>query len=548
MNAPDKSPLDRSCVVGIAGAGAMGAGIAQVAAAAGHHVKLHDSAADAIDNGIKTIRANLDKRIDRGRIDAGAAQQLIARIEACPALAKLKDCKLVIEAVAEDLQVKRELLTRIEHTVAIDTVIATNTSSLSVNAMAAVLARPHNFAGMHFFNPAPVMKLVEVVSGAATDSQVAQRLFATAAAWGKTPVFARASPGFIVNRITRALYAEPLRLLQEGAADVVTIDAVLREAGGFPLGPFQLMDVIGNDVNLTVSESMFEAYYRDPRFQPSMLQKELVESGRLGRKSGCGWYDYRDASPSTVDNATGDYRPRRVTVHGDLGVAAPLVQLAQDAGIEVERVDGDGDGDGADAGDGDGAGDGADAGAGDGGGDGGDVGLAIDSVFLALTDGRSATVRARDTGQSDLVLFDLALDYATGKRIAITVASQAGAAALPCAVGFFNAIGKQVSVIGDAPGMCVMRTLCMLANEGADAVYHGVCDAASVDQAMRAGMNYPRGPLRWADQIGLAQVQTVLRNLQYSYGMERYRCSPLIARKAAAGETFRGGDGDDGDA
>jgi len=418
MNAPDKSPLDRSCVVGVAGAGAMGAGIAQVAAAAGHHVKLHDSAAAAIDNGIKTIRANLDKRIERGRIDAGAAQQLIARIEACPALAELKDCKLVIEAVAEDLQVKRELLTRIERIVADDTVIATNTSSLSLAAMAAVLARPHNFAG-----------------------------------------------------------------------------AVLREAGGFPLGPFQLMDVIGNDVNLAVSESMFEAYYRDPRFQPSPLQKELVESGRLGRKSGCGWYDYRDASPSTVDNATGDYRPRKVTVHGDLGVAAPLVQLAQDAGIEVERV-----------------------------------------------------VRARDTGQSDLVLFDLALDYATGKRIAITVALQAGAAALPCAVGFFNAIGKHVSVIGDAPGMCIMRTVCMLANEGADAVYHGVCDAASVDQAMRYGMNYPRGPLRWADQIGLAHVQTVLRNLQYSYGMERYRCSPLIARKVAAGETFRGDDGDDGDA
>lgn len=519
-------------MVGIAGAGAMGAGIAQVAAAAGHHVRLHDRDSAAIDNGIKTIRANLDKRIGHGRIDAGAAQQLIARIEACPALNQLSDCALVIEAVAEDLQVKRELLTRIEQTVADDAVIATNTSSLSVNAMAAVLARPHNFAGMHFFNPAPVMKLVEVVSSPATDPHVAQRLFATATAWGKTPVFARASPGFIVNRVTRALYAEPLRLLQEGAADVVTIDALLREAGGFPLGPFQLMDIIGNDVNLAVSESMFEAYYRDPRFQPSPLQKELVESGRLGRKSGCGWYDYRDASPSTVDNAAGDYRPRKVTVYGDLGVAAPLVQLAQDAGIEVERVDGDGDGAG------DGVGDG----------DGGDAGIVIDGVFIALTDGRSATVRARDTGQSDTVLFDLALDYTTGKRIAITVASQAGAAALNCAVGFFNAIGKHVSVIGDAPGMCVMRTLCMLANEGADAVYHGVCDAASVDQAMRAGMNYPRGPLRWADQIGLAQVQTVLRNLQYSYGMERYRCSPLIARQAAAGETFRGDDGDDGDA
>jgi len=525
MNAPDKSPLDRSRVVGVVGAGTMGAGIAQVAAAAGHHVKLHDRNADAIAAAIDSIRANLEKRIKRGRIDARAAARLVARLEPCAELNRLSDCALVIEAVAEDLQVKRELLTRVEKIVAIDAVIATNTSSLSLAAIAAALARPHNFAGMHFFNPAPAMRLVEVVSSPATDSRVAQRIFATAKAWGKTPVFARASPGFIVNRVTRALYAEPLRLLQEGAADVATIDAVMRESAGFPLGPFELMDVIGNDVNLAVSESMFDAYYRDPRFQPSQLQKELVESGRLGRKSGRGWYDYGDgdstaATVARVDNATSDFRPCTVTVHGELGVAGPLVQLARDAGIEVARVDGDGDG--------------------------GDAGIAIDGVFIALTDGRSATARAHATGQPDTVLFDLAHNYAGNKRIAVTVADQASAAALNCAVGFFNALGKAVSVIDDAPGMCVMRTVCMLANEGADAVHHGVCDAASVDRAMKHGMNYPRGPLRWADQIGLAQAQTVLRNLQYSYGAERYRCSQLIARKAAAGESFRA-DGDDDD-
>lgn len=517
MNAPDKSR-----VVGVAGAGTMGLGIAQVAAAAGHRVKLYDRDAAAIDNGLDAIRAAVDKRVKRGRIDKRAAQQLIARIEPCADLLQLSDCKLVIEAVAEDLQIKRELLAQVEQVCAADTVLATNTSSLSVTAIAAALQRPWQLAGMHFFNPAPAMKLVEVVRGAATDSQVAQLVFDTAVAWGKVAVFARASPGFIVNRVTRALYAEPLRLLQEGAADAAAIDAVFKESAGFPLGPFELMDVIGNDVNLAVTESMFAAYYFDARFQPSLLQKELVEVGRLGRKSGRGWHDYGDGSNPTaapVKNATSDFRPRMVTVHGDLGIANALIGLAEDAGIKVARVDGGGD----------------------------NAGIDLGGVFLALTDGRSATSRALETGRCDTVVFDLTLDFADASRIAVAAANQAGDRALNRAVGFFNAIGKTVTVIGDAPGLCIMRTVCMLANEGADAVHHGVCDAAAVDQAMQYGMNYPRGPLEWADQIGLAQVQTVLRNLQYSYGQERYRCAQLIARKAAAGETFRGdgGDGDD---
>jgi len=528
--------LDKSHAVGVAGAGTMGAGIAQVAAAAGHRVKLHDNDVDAINAGIDAIHANINKRIARGRIDAHVAEQLLARIEPCAALTQLSDCALVIEAVAEDLQVKQKLLAQVEQTCAADTVLATNTSSLSITALAAALNHPRNLVGMHFFNPAPAMKLVEVVSGAATDSAAAQLIFNTAAAWGKTPVFARASPGFIVNRVTRALYAEPLRLLQEGAANVATIDALFKESAGFPLGPFELMDVIGNDVNLAVSESMFEAYYRDPRFQPSLMQKELVASGCLGRKTGRGWYDYGGgdggdsaaAHPAaTVDNTRSDFRPRMVTVRGDLGVAMDLVQLAEQAGIKVARIDADRDNNATVA---------------------NQPGIDIDGIRLTLTDGRSATVRAAESGHPDLVVFDLTADYAAASRIGIAAARQANARALDCAAGFFNALGKTVSTLDDAPGLCVMRTVCMLANEGADAVYHGVCDAAAVDRAMQYGMNYPRGPLRWADQIGLARVQTVLRNLQYSCGMERYRCAQLIARKAAAGETFRGDDGgDDGD-
>jgi len=517
MSALDKSravgSLDKSRAVGVAGAGTMGAGIAQVAAAGGHRVKLHDCSAAAIDRGLKATRAALDRRVKRGRMDAGAAEQLIARIEPCPEPAQLADCALIIEAVAEDLQIKRALLAQIEAICAAETVLATNTSSLSVTEIGAALARPHNLVGMHFFNPAPAMKLVEVVSGAATAAPVAQRAFDTAAAWGKIPVFARASPGFIVNRVTRALYAEPLRLLQEGAAGIATLDALFKESAGFPLGPFELMDVIGNDVNYAVTESMFEAYYRDSRFQPSLLQKELVAGGLLGRKSGRGWYDYAAPAAPQPDTAHSDFRPRAITVRGDLGVASALLQLAEQSGVEVARRQCES----------------AEA---------AEAGIYIDDTCLALTDGRSATVRAGEDHCRDLVLFDLMADYATGRRIALAGARQAGGRALQHAVGFFNALGKSVSVLDDAPGLCVMRTVCMLANEGADAVYHGVCDAAAVDRAMRHGMNYPRGPLGWADRISLARVRRVLGNLQRGYGLERYRCSQLIQRKAAAGETF----------
>ncbi len=506
--------LDKRDIIGVVGAGTMGAGIAQVAAAFGHTVRLYDSNAEAVERGIAGVERGLRGLVARGRKDAGEVDELVARIRPCASLQGLSDCRLVIEAAAEDLAVKQTLLRQLEPLCDAATILATNTSSLSITALGAGLARPQNLAGMHFFNPAPIMKLVEVVSGLATSADTARWLFDAAARWGKMPVHARNSPGFIVNRVARAFYGEPLRLLQEGAADLATLDALFTTAAGLPMGPFELMDVIGNDVNYAVTESVFAAYSQDSRFQPSWLQKERVAGGLLGRKSGRGWYDYRhpeDRPQAAV--VSNDFRPRSIRVCGDLGVAHALVSLAEKAGIAVRREHDKGGKDDA-------------------------SGIFIGDTRLALTDGRSATLRSQQDGSADLILFDLMGSYTDHRRIAVAASRSARACALPHALGFFNALGKTVSVLDDPPGLCVMRTVCMLANEGADAVFQGVCEAAAVDRAMRYGMNHPRGPLRWADHIGLATVQTVLRNLQQSYGLERYRCSLLISRCVESGQAF----------
>ncbi len=500
--------LQTSTTIAVIGAGTMGAGIAQVAAAAGHPVLLYDAAAGAAEKGLANVAKGLDRQVERGKMSAGERNGLLGRLRTVTSLEHVAPAGLVIEAIVENLELKRQVFGQLETICAEDTILATNTSSISVTAVGATLKRPHRLAGMHFFNPAPVMKLVEVVSGLATDQAVADTIYDTAAAWGKSPVHTRSTPGFIVNRVARPFYAEALRVLQEGGADVATIDAVVKESGGFRMGPFELMDLIGHDVNSAVTCSVFDAYFQDPRFQPSLIQQELVTAGRLGRKSGRGFYDYGQGAkrdtPATAEPASA---PGQVTVRGPLGVAEALVGLIQEAGIEVIREEGEGL-------------------------------LQAGPALLALTDGRHATARAADAGLQGLVAFDLALDYAKATRIALAPADQTGPEAVRASVGLFQALGKQVSIIDDVPGMVVMRTVCMLANEAADAVNQQVCSAEDVDIAMQCGVNYPRGPLSWAQTIGLPEVQAVLAGLVASYGEDRYRCSPLIVRKACAGGIF----------
>ncbi len=501
--------LDSSGLVAVVGAGAMGSGIAQVAANAGHPVLLYDVGDGAAQQGLERIGAGLAKRVERGRISAAEHESLLQRISVADSLAQLAPAALVIEAIVENLEIKRQLFAELESICGADVILASNTSSLSISAIGAALKRPERLLGMHFFNPAPVMKLVEIVSGLATERAVADSIFATAENWGKLAVHARSTPGFIVNRVARPFYAEGLRLLQEGAADVATIDAILRECGGFRMGPFELMDLIGHDVNYAVTESVHAAYYGDPRFTPSLLQKELVDGGYLGRKSGRGFYDYADGAdrplPASCDNKAA---PDGVILQGESPFKQALSELCRAANIPVEQQPG------------------------------ADFAIICGAATLCLTDGRMATLRALQDDIENLVLFDLALDFEAIPRIALGSADQTSPEALAAAIGFWQKIGKQVSLLDDVAGLCLMRTVCMLANEAADAVNQGVCNVAAVDSAMQGGLNYPRGPLAWADAIGPESVLAVLDNLVQTYGEDRYRPSPLLLRGVAAGRNF----------
>jgi 3-hydroxybutyryl-CoA dehydrogenase len=486
--------LDKNSVVAVIGSGAMGAGIAQVAAVAGHTVRLYDTRPDAVAQAIAGIAKAFARLVEKGRMGAAEADLARERLHAMRALDEAKDAALVVEAVVEDLDVKRVLFSELEDVVGPDCILATNTSSISVTAIGATLKRPERLVGMHFFNPVPLMALVEVISGVATDKAVADTVYATAAAWGKNPVHAKSTPGFIVNRVARPYYAEALRLLLERAADPATIDAVMRDCGGFRMGPFELMDLIGHDVNYSVTQSVFNAYYGDPRFAPSVVQQELVNAGFLGRKTGRGFYRYGDdaAMPQAQAEAAQPC-PAQMTLGGADPLTAALKARLRDAGIATEGA-----------------------------------------ATIFLTDGRSATQRAADEGRPDTILFDLLLDPAQATRIALARADQCSDATWQAAVGLFQKAGFTVTRLDDVPGMAVMRTVAMLANEALDAVNQGVCSAAAVDIAMKKGVNYPRGPLAWADAVGLRHVFTVLANLGAAYGEDRYRVSPLLRRKLAA--------------
>ena len=494
----------------VVGAGIMGAGIAQVAAQAGHPVFLFDMREGAAAQAKTKLAATLDDLVARGRITAEAATATLARIEPIPSLDAAAGAALVVEAIVENLDAKRSLFRQLESVVGETAILASNTSSISVTAIANGLQRPERFVGMHFFNPVPQMKLVEVVSGLQTDAAVARAIEALSVAWGKVPVHARSTPGFIVNRIARPYYAETLALLQEQAATPQRLDACLK-AAGFRMGPCELMDLIGHDTNFAVTNSVFEANFGDKRYVPSLVQRELVDGGLLGRKSGRGFYTYPEGAPALP--ATAHEAPMAagpVTVHGDDEIADRLEQfviqrgLPGDAAPSRERHSAW-------------------------------VGLAIGGARLVLTDGRTAGEIAAREGVADVAVFDRPLLWPTvsGGALAYAVAPQAGAAWREQAPAWLAALGFAPVPLADAPGLVVARTIAMLINEAADAVLQGVCTPEGADAAMKLGVNYPAGPFEWLARWSVAGATQVLEALDAHYRGERYRISPWLRRQRA---------------
>lgn len=377
--------------VGVLGAGTMGAGIAQVAAQNGHQVVLVDLNAEQLAKAKASYQKIFDRMVEKGSMTAEQVQEVLARFTYGNAISDMKECGLVIEAIVEKLEVKHQVFAELERAVSPEAILASNTSSLSIASIGSVLKNPSRIVGIHFFNPAPLMPLVEVIPAVQTSAETLKKSQDLITTWGKTVVTCKDTPGFIVNRVARPFYGEALRIYEEGIADFATIDWAMTELGGFKMGPFTLMDYIGNDINYAVTCSVFEAFYYDPRFKPSFTQRRHSEAGFFGRKSGRGYYDYTE-------------------------------------GAEMPSP---------------------------------------------------------------------SKDEVLGRRI-------------------------------------MFRILAMLINEAFDAVFMQVASREDVDIAMTKGVNYPKGLLAWADEIGLKNVLKLLEDLFEEYGEDRYRPNPLLKRMAKA--------------
>jgi 3-hydroxybutyryl-CoA dehydrogenase len=381
--------------IGVVGAGTMGSGIAQLAATFGHEVVLYDTNEQGLEKAIIQLKSTLNRLVEKGKITDSDAEVIFDRIKPAGHIEDFNSCDLVIEAIIENLDIKQKLFKQLESVTRVDCVLATNTSSLSVTSIAGGCAHPERAIGIHFFNPAPLMPLVEVIPALQTDVDLAAKIRLLLEGWKKVVVLAKDTPGFIVNRVARPFYGESIRIYEEGIADMATIDWALKTIGGFKMGPFELMDYIGNDINYTVTETVFKEFFYDPRYKPSFTQKRVVEAGRLGRKTGRGYYDYSE------------------------GTIQPQPKM----------------------------------------------------------------------------------DETLGKMI-------------------------------------VNRVLAMLINEAADALYLNIASATDIDLAMTKGVNYPKGLLAWADEIGVKTVFDSLEKLHREYCEDRYRPSLLLRKMAAENRTF----------
>jgi len=491
--------------VGIIGAGAMGRGIAQIAAQAGSTVLLMDNAPGAAERARESVAAQWNRLHEKGRLDAAERDACVARLKVADAIEALSGCDLVVEAVVENLEIKRTLFRQLEAVVAASAVLATNTSSLSVTAIAAGLQHPARFAGFHFFNPVPLMKVVEVVAGFKTDPDVCKRLSAFAVQMGHSAVSTQDTPGFIVNHAGRGYGTEALRIAGEGVADFVTIDRILKDQCGFRLGPFELLDLTALDVSHPVMESIYRQYYAEPRFRPSVITAQRLAAGALGRKTGEGFYRYADGAQAVPEETAApkmDSLPP-VWISPRAARRAELIKLVHTLGAQVESGAAPSD----------------------------NALIIVAPLGFDVT--TVAAVERLDATRT--VGIDMLIDDAATKRRVLATNPATRIDMRQAAHALFARDGKAVSVIRDSGGFVTQRVVGTIVNIAADMCQQQVCTPADLETAVRLGLGYPQGPLAMGDLYGPTNMLEVLFNLQTVYGDPRYRPSPWLRRRGALG-------------
>ncbi len=503
-----RTTVGEDYLVGVLGAGAMGRGIAQVAAQGGFNVRLADTKSGAAGEGKSFIVRMLNRAAEKGRLAEDEAEAAINRIQIVDGVSALKDCDLVIETVFEDLDVKRKVFADLEEVCSEDTVLASNTSALPIIAISAKCRHPGRIAGMHFSNPVPRMRLVEVIYTPRTDPAVIDLLTEVGRRMGRTPITVKDGPAFLVGNNARAFYTEGLRLHQEHIGTPAEIDRIVRDAGGYRMGPFELMDHIGIDVNYAGTKSLFEDSFNDPRYRPSADYRLMVEAGMFGRKTGQGFYHYDDDSNPVIEPepAPPTGRPDRVWLWGyDKTAHRRLVDLAGRAAVPVEAG----------------------------------KRPSVDAVALVapLAQDATAAALALATDPRRTVAVDGLFGWE--KRRTVMAPPGADETAVAAAIGLLASDGVPVTRVNDSPGFVMPRLQAVITNLASDLCQHRVAAPDEVDIGMKLAFNFPEGPLEAGDRLGADVILSIIDELHQFYGDDRYRPSPWLTRRARLGLSLK---------
>ena len=485
--------------IGVIGAGTMGRGIVQLFAQAGHTVRCHDAQPGTAAKAVEYVDGMFARAVEKGRMAAAEHDAARNRLKACDGLADLADCGLVIEAIVEDLNVKRALFRELEDLIGEDTILASNTSSLTVAEIAAACRRPQRVAGLHFFNPVPLMKVAEVVAAVRTEPAVVQRLYELIEGVGHRAVVTADQPGFLINHAGRGLYTEGLRIVEEQVAAPADVDDVLREALGFRMGPFELLDLTGLDVSSRVMTSIYEQFQYEPRFRPSSLVAPRVAAGLFGRKSGEGWYRYVEGRQQKPLAKPVPSLPGSLAVWVDpmASGAAGLRELVLAAGARLAD------------------------------------GAANGELSIVQPWGQDATGTALALGldPTRCVAVDPLPSLALRRTLMLTAVTTPQAR--DAAHALLARDGIPVTLINDSPGFIAQRVMATIVNIAADIAQRGIASVADLEDAVRLGLGYPQGPLGWGDRLGAGRMLEILRAQLAATGDPRYRPSAWLVRRVA---------------